>query len=329
MRAVEFIAEATFDNMQIIKKLADAIMDDLSSTLSYNDGNFPNKNRIGVSGRKIADKIMDEYSTDPEVYKKVYSRFKHAIQLFDQTSIIFVSDPEFSLTKQVMNSEGRLPAGVFIPYENSTRIAVFLMAFPLRHDPETDSIVMSNQHARNMIHSTLVHEIRHLFQYADNWNYMTSDAAFKHPYASRHIEIDAVWTQALLKYIDAPYTTAEWFTHEVMKELVRRKKLTPKQVDQYKKKTLRYFYDNAMSKPDEFSATRKQSADFIKREIESTTETFKDAVKLVPVTGSSTEYASAVLSKMIELDDTLEYLMPHSVQAFKTMAHNFYNKKVK
>lgn len=91
--------------------------------------------------------------------------------------------------------------------------------------------------------STLAHEIRHLFQHALYPKYFNSMQAFKKPYESQQIEIDAVWSQLLGSELDVEDYRGypNDFIEEVIGQLMARKKLSDKEIQHYSRKTMKYY----------------------------------------------------------------------------------------
>lgn len=100
--------------------------------------------------------------------------------------------------------------------------------------------------------AVLFHEIRHAMQYSHYPTYMTSKKSRSKSYASRDVEIDAFWLQAIAEYNPRRLKPHD-FARKVMEYLNKFQELSDLQIKHYYKKTLKYY---ANPKPPKIPLTR-------------------------------------------------------------------------
>lgn len=96
---------------------------------------------------------------------------------------------------------------------------------------------LANQ-AIKSVYSTLVHELRHYFQY-----HLISKTTKEYPYRVDPMEIDAAWMHHLIDYSPDEYGSAAAYAEELMASFSRYKDLTPKQTEHFRRKTIRYWIE--------------------------------------------------------------------------------------
>lgn len=207
------IAEASVENIRVLKQLASAIW---SSLPKVEEGTI----REGyLSELPAFNRIYDAY--------KDHKQFARPFQTMETTKLKLVNDssyvdPHYKQNKDIWG------------YHSSNENLLLIWINNIQ--AQTTAV----DHAAR---STLAHELRHLFQYALYPKYFNSRQAFQKPYEKQQIEIDAVWSQILGSDIDVEnfQEYPNEFVQEVMARLMAHKQLSDQEVQHYRKKTMKYF----------------------------------------------------------------------------------------
>lgn len=218
------ILEATYENLSVLEKLTNVILKNTPVIPKNSVKSFY------VAGMNGFDQIYKEYENN--------EKFKRAFSTLETTRVTYVNDPEYDDPYYGKNAKwGGYHDGV----RNHIVVFAYNYSFTSR-DVEPESYAF-----RHKISKTLVHELRHLFQYAIYPNYFHSRKAFHLPYEERNIEVDASWSDILGslhrdEIINGASEPKE-FTDYVMNELKRLKRLSPSVEKHYRRKTIAYLND--------------------------------------------------------------------------------------
>lgn len=174
------------------------------------------------------DKIYQEYKNHP--------KFNKAFEKLETTIIKYINNPQYNDPHYGTNAKW---GGYYD--SNNNLIAVFVYnLIPIGQNLNINYIFQKTK-----ITQVLIHELRHLFQYNIYPEYFTSNKAYKHPYDTRHIELDASWSDIVGKINkDTIFNNINHIndlTNEIIQDLKNIKKLSPKLENHYKIKTIKYF----------------------------------------------------------------------------------------
>jgi hypothetical protein len=215
MRYTDLIVhEATVENIDILKKLAKAIWKDLPR-VSHGETRI-----FRISQLPSFESIYQQYR-DHKKFARVFDRLKdyqiHVVNNNRYFDYQYGDDPDI------------------LGYHSAKyKMLLIWLSNINRHFPGVDT----TEHAV----STLIHELRHLFQHALYPRYMSSLKAIRKPYEEQDIEIDATWSQILGSVITVDYYAddASKFADIVMQTLTTEKKLNAKQLKHYRIKTIKF-----------------------------------------------------------------------------------------
>lgn len=207
------LTEASVENIRVLKQLTNAIWSSLPE--------IPN------------DTVKDIYLSQLPGFNRIYKayeghdKFAKPFQIMETTQLRIVNDENYQdkYYDQKQNVWG---------YHSSSDNLLLIWMSNIRK--QTYAVEASSK-------STLVHELRHLFQHALYPKYFNSRQAFTKPYEKQQIEIDAVWSQILGQEIDVEdfRDYPREFVQEVMDRLMNTKQLSDSEVQHYSRKTLKYF----------------------------------------------------------------------------------------
>lgn len=217
MRYTDLIVhEATTENIDILKKLGNSIWKDLPGVP------YGVVKKIYLSQMPSFDALYQQY--------RDHKKFAPVFQVLETTRIHLINDDRY-VDRWHHNSTD------IWGYHSSSENLLLLWINNIAKQVESTNM-------RQAVFTTLVHELRHLFQYALYPQYWQDHKAFKKPYEERDIEIDAVWSQILSSIVDvADYkNNAESFLTIVMRALMSEKKLNQKQITHYGRKTIKYHH---------------------------------------------------------------------------------------
>ena len=207
------LAEASVENIRVLRQLANAIWSSLPE----------------VPEDTVKDVYLSQLSGFNRIYKvyQDHPKFNKPFQIMETTQLRIVNDPNYR-DRYYDQKEG------IWGYHSSSDNLLLIWTSNIRK--QTYAVESSAK-------STLVHEIRHLFQHALYPKYFNSRQAFKKPYEKQPIEIDAVWSQILGSDIDVEdfQEYPSEFVQEVMDRLLAYKQLSDQEVQHYSRKTMKYF----------------------------------------------------------------------------------------
>lgn len=208
--------EASFENVEMLKELANSIW---NSIPEVEEGQVYENY---VSQLRRVDKVFQKYEK--------MDKFKKAFEILGTTRIRVVNDENYKDRHYTADQ------GVWGYHSASENLLLIWLSNIMR--PEVISIRYSGS-----AKSTLVHELRHLFQHAEYPEYFKSRQAFRKEYSRQPIEIDAVWTQIIAHDIDVDQfeTYPEDYVQEVLGSLMSKKSLTDKEIQHYSRKTLKFY----------------------------------------------------------------------------------------
>lgn len=220
------INEATYENIKVLKELANIIV---------NHTQIPqdNINTIYLSQIPQFTQLYNQY---------INTKFKTAFQIMETTEIIFINDPNYNDKYFGKNTN-------YGGYWSSTdnQIVIFLY----------NNITNTN----NLI-KVLIHELRHLFQTALYGDYANSIIAHKPKYESRPIELDATWHDIIGNtIIEYYYGVPTEYADHILYDMKKIKSLSPKIEKHYYRKTLKYYatHINEIINDEFLSIIKKQS----------------------------------------------------------------------
>ena len=208
------LAEASVENIRVLRQLANAIWSSLPE----------------VPEDTVKDVYLSQLNGFNRIYKAYegHNKFAKPFQIMETTQLRLVNDESYKdkYYDQNQNIWG---------YHSSSSDNLLLVWM--------SNILKQTYAVEASAKSTLVHELRHLFQHALYPKYFNSRQAFTKPYEKQQIEIDAVWSQILGQEIDVEdyrdYPAD--FVREVMDKLMNTKQLSDSEVQHYSRKTLKYF----------------------------------------------------------------------------------------
>ena len=212
MRYTDIIDEATAENIEVIRELAEIVANAMPET----------------PAGKSTEIYMSQVRNFDNLYKKYQDneKFKKAFQVMETTKIQFINDPAY-IDKYYKNDIDKY-GGYFSFNDNLILVVLFN-----RKTTQWDY----SQGIKN----TLIHEFRHLFQHASYSKYFSSGAAYKKPYEERHVELDATWSDLVgsngpegMQGFESDYADL------IMDRMNSIKRLSPKLADHYRKKTIKY-----------------------------------------------------------------------------------------
>lgn len=207
------LAEASVENIRVLRQLANAIWSSLPE----------------VPEDTVKDVYLSQLSGFNRIYKvyQDHPKFDKPFQIMETTQLRIVNDVNYR-DRYYDQKEG------IWGYHSSSDNLLLIWTSNIRKQAFS---------TEGPAKSTLVHEIRHLFQHALYPKYFNSRQAFKKPYEKQQIEIDAVWSQLLGSDIDVEdfQEYPSEFVQEVMDRLMAYKQLSDQEVQHYSRKTMKYF----------------------------------------------------------------------------------------
>ena len=254
MRYYEFMVENTKNNMTILSEIADCILEVFPAVVERGDTRQFALNR----SQKFMDVYQKYWGRSGSIFLKDLSDkdikvYRDALYVLESTQITVCNDPNF--TDYYYGNRHSLPesgAGWAYYSDRLNLIMIYAYKFAKNIDGSTGAFTLAAD--KEYIKSMLVHELRHLFQFAEYGKFMRNvEKSNKFPYEERNYEIDASWNDTLsMANIDqyklypnlTPEELAKHFADSVMNHLTKIKKLTPEQVKHYRRKTLTYFSDH-------------------------------------------------------------------------------------
>jgi hypothetical protein len=232
------ITESTIDNLNLLKQIADIIIDHLPDTIKKED-------EFILTGYELMDDIMPIF----EKYKN--TKYKNSIVKVVSTDYRISNKEEY-----MFKTKGYYAASKSIIGINLSGIL-------------NNSINLTKEKIKQnkIIASVIIHELRHLFQFSEYPEFYKKDLKIdnsglekvspekindelkkrkEEKYRKMKIEIDAAWTHMLNQFDDGK-NSVDVFVKRVMDELKYYKDLTPKQIEHYRRKTARYYFDKRNS----------------------------------------------------------------------------------
>jgi len=209
------LIEASIDNIEVLRDLTDAIWRSLPE---IPEGEV--YTNYVVQLRRV-DKVFQKYEN--------IEKFKKAFEILGTTRIVVVNDETYK------DRHYPTEKGVWGYHSAAENLLLIWLSNIIGATGFSNPI--------NYAKSTLVHELRHLFQHAEYPEYFKSRQAFKKEYKKQPIEIDAVWSQILGQEIDIEgyESYPEDYVQEVLQKLMDAKSLSDKEVQHYSRKTLKFY----------------------------------------------------------------------------------------
>lgn len=231
---IKQILESTIENVNLLSKIADIIIDHFPENIKKGD-------EFILSGYQFMDDIKSVLSS----YRD--TKYKDGIVKAAATDYRISNKEEY-----IFSTKGYYAASKGVIGLNISGIL-------------NNSIDMTKEKIKQnkIIKSVLIHELRHLFQYSEYPEFYKKDLKIdtsdldkiepqkisdllkqrkQEKYRKMKIEIDAAWTHILTQFEDEGYDVDK-FVKRVMDELTYYKDLNPKQIEHYKRKTSRYYFD--------------------------------------------------------------------------------------
>jgi hypothetical protein len=221
---IKQITENSYENLTILSELADIILD--------NTPEIP----YGTNKILYLQQLRKQFQFH-NIYVKYENneKVKKPLQKLQSTIIKYVNDPNY-----VDPYYGKKPNYGGYYSDDLNTIVVFL--YHITNDKDFNKINNSHYEKTKAI---LIHELRHLFQYSQYPEYFNNKKAYNHPYDSRHIELDASWSDIVGNIpkddIFNSFNNLPELADEVISKLSYIKKLSPKLKKHYKIKTIKYF----------------------------------------------------------------------------------------
>lgn len=207
------LAEASVENIRVLKQLALAIWNSVG----------------GVFEGETKEVYLSQLPGFTRIYQAYndHEKFSLPFAIMETTKLRIVNDEDYQDQHYPNNTR------VWGYHSAADNLLLIWMSNIARHPVEINAAARS----------TLVHELRHLFQHALYPEYFKSRKAFQKPYEEQQIEIDAVWSQLLAAEIDvSDYQDAHTdFVSDVMQQLMAYKKLSDREIQHYSRKTVKYF----------------------------------------------------------------------------------------
>lgn len=210
MRYIDILDEATAENIKVVRELADIVAAAMPDTPRGSN------TKLYMSQVQNFDNLYKKYEDN--------EKFKKAFQFMETTEIQFINDPAY-IDKYYENEIDKY-GGYFSKVDN----LILVVLFNRREIGIYETVK-----------NTLIHEFRHLFQHAEYAKYFDSAAAYKKPYEERHIELDATWSDLVGSDTPEGMQGAETeYADSIMARMTSIKRLNPKLLDHYRKKTIKY-----------------------------------------------------------------------------------------
>jgi len=233
---IKQITEATSINMNLLKDLTKIILSRLPNTF-VEDNTF----KVMFNEKNIVD-LLEKYPQKSNTINKLR-----------QLQIDFIH-------KWIFVNVGTY--GAYEPDKHTILINVSAIS-----GKTSDVTLKELQSARSDNFSllpVLVHELRHAMQWIEYKTYAERSLTSKR-YKSREVEIDAAWHDVLELYDPTDFTNAKIYELQVMVALTKERGLNKKQYDHYRKKTIKYYFNNTT--PQKKKNTRERYEDYIKNKI--------------------------------------------------------------
>lgn len=234
--------ESTASTVAIITAISDVMLDRLSKRTGAR-GVIPEKSQISVNFYDLSYYLKDAMMPFGELGELVVKYFRDS----DTGRIIFINNPSLSA-----DAFGSYNIATRMMCMNAHRIAYDIGLVPESGgDIDFDALIKSDSiyqkynggSADFSFVKVLKHEIRHLMQHVEFSRFMHHNMTQWVDYSTQHIEIDAEFA-ALVAHIDpAKYDSAKKYTDYIMKMFSSYKVLSPKQFEDYTRKTMRYWAD--------------------------------------------------------------------------------------
>jgi len=208
------ITEATIENMELLEELSEMIL-----SLLPPDG-VDTDSKLIISGtglenaiRKIIGKFKEK-NRERVLYKLAY---------FD---IVFKN-----YTSEIAKGYG------YVDF-NTEEIGVNLARAFKSADFHSTPSIQSNK----FVKSTLVHELRHMFQFTEYPKYFYKHATSDVNYTENKYEIDASWHHLLNENDPTKYRIPKKYAEKILGDLMLQKKINDREYAHYYKKTINYYY---------------------------------------------------------------------------------------
>jgi hypothetical protein len=210
------IVEASFDNIEFVRELAHLIV---SRALLDSVERGTNR-KIVVGSVPGFDEFYKRYSEEPKLERTLHE--------LTTTEILFVNDPDYE------DPHYGNPAAVGGYHDaNNNLIVVFI------YNRGIETYYWTQ--LKKQIEVTLVHEFRHLVQSTQYGKYYNSPDSRRHSYQTRHIELDATWTDLVTTNPPKGYQGMPGAYADVILAYMKQiKELDPKREKLYRRKTIAY-----------------------------------------------------------------------------------------
>lgn len=209
------VTEATITNIELLEEISDIILGKLPDSIDKNT-------KVTIEGYYISDDL-----------KKIYRKYKNTKY---QKALIKVASTDYIFTF------GKTKSTEYGYYDASNaRIVIHLYNSINYRNRDIEKLSKSQIMNTKNVKTTLVHELRHLFQYSEYPDFYSKDLK-KGDYKKSKIEIDAAFSHIIQETDPFKYEIPYRYAQAVMVGLIYYKELSDKQIKHYYKKTLDYFY---------------------------------------------------------------------------------------
>jgi hypothetical protein len=209
------ITEATIVNIELLDEISEIILSELPDSIDKNT-------KVIIEGYYLSDDLK-------KIYKK-YKKTKYQKALIKVASTDYV----FTFGKTKSKDYGYYDA-------SNAKIIIHLYNSINYRNRDINKLSKSQIMNTRNVKSTLVHELRHLFQYSEYPEYFSKDLS-NQDYKKSKVEIDAAFTHIIQETDPFKYELPNRFAQTVMVGLIHYKDLTDKQIKHYHKKAIDYFY---------------------------------------------------------------------------------------
>lgn len=210
------VSESTIENMQLLEDISDIILKDL-----------PDELKIGYQAVVQGFKLVNDL-------KQIYKKYKNT-KYRDAIAKVASSNYKFTFAPTSRKSFGH--------YSHNTNTIVVniynIIDSPHKHFMK--KIKKKQMLAIPRVKSTLIHELRHLFQYSEYPEFYNKELTTG-DYKTSPIELDASFMHILKETDPSTFKLPDMFAKVTMANFMVYKNLTDKQLYHYYKKAINYFY---------------------------------------------------------------------------------------
>jgi len=232
----QIVYEGTAENMSFIRDITALVLANMSDTI-YRDTDR------SIYGDDLKSKNAAPYTL--EDLKKKYKKHDKVIDYLKDTSFVFLHYPPNLNVKTY---------GAYDYGENRITLNITAMA-KTTDDVSKEQLLKDSKNNSYGIIPVLFHEIRHAVQQIEYTEHFLGKGR-SGDYKKRDIEIDAKWHDSLETYDIKYFKNAKAYATAVMNDLKDERDLTPKQEKHYWYKTIKYYLNPEIDKPQQNTRER-------------------------------------------------------------------------